>query len=677
MASFNIQPNFLSYIRRQLLPFAVRIKNHVVLFLFSILAFQSITFSQIAPVNPPAGGFHIDGGLRANTPTPNIGDWYPGSGGTGGSVFNNSSVPISPATAQTSALATPDAYNGNDNIFTNGSKFNDYIGDLNWFINSAPDKNDINNALYHVSRDASNNQWVFIAGDRLSTNGTSYIDFEFLQGTVSPVTATGKFDAHPLTSKPNGGGRTQGDIIISMEYTNGGTKPNVSIYQWKLSGSTWSYQLANIANLSTNAFAETNRTGAETNVPYSAFGTNTYPQFAFVEAAINITYVINQLNQGNTCAGLGIQTLWIKTKASASSTAALKDFINPIPVNFQFGNSGITPISDKCSNDNTQYLLAGTPSGGTFTGSGVSQSGGNYYFTPSVAGAGTHTISYSVSGCNATTTITVNATPGAPTVGVVDNCNGTSTLTVTGLVAGATITWTDDAANHNNPRIVTAAGTYSVTQTANGCTSIAGSGTAAPKATPPAPSVSYNPPACDEATFSVTINSPTSGAIYSIVDKNGNTISGVTPGSSYTAPNTTSFNFSNIPAGSGYKVTVTNNSCPSSPNTCGTVAPLTTTTAQSKEALSSIVESQTKVLAFPNPFSDKIRFTIQPDVSGKGSLELYNILGQKVKTVFHGNVEKGQVQTIEYSVPGAQRANLIYLFRIGNQRVTGKLIGLK
>jgi hypothetical protein len=53
------------------------------------------------------------------------------------------------------------------------------------------------------------------------------------------------------------------------------------------------------------------------------------------------------------------------------------------------------------------------------------------------------------------------------------------------------------------------------------------------------------------------------------------------------------------------------------------------------------------------------------------------MLGQKVKVVYSGNIEKGMVQTFEYNVPGAQRSNMIYMFRIGNYKTTGKLIGLK
>ena len=181
--------------------------------------FSSQIFGQFANVNPPTGGFAIDGGLRANTPTSpspfaaNQGDWYPGAGGTGLSVFDNSGAVIAPATTQTSGRAPAEAYNGNDNVFTNGSKFNDYVSALRWFENSAPDKNDINNALYHVSRDGTNNQWIFISGDRLSTNGTSYIDFELLQGIITQ-NANGTFTGVPVAAKPNGGGRTENDIII-------------------------------------------------------------------------------------------------------------------------------------------------------------------------------------------------------------------------------------------------------------------------------------------------------------------------------------------------------------------------------------------------------------------------------------------------------------------------------
>ncbi|HEY9340841.1 MAG TPA: hypothetical protein VIQ23_04640 [Hanamia sp.] len=754
--------------------------------LFILLSCQ-ITSGQVAPVTNPTGGFAIDGGLKANTPAANIGDWFPGAGGTGGSVFDASANAIN---ALTTGKKTDPYNSGSDDIFTNGSKFNDYVSSLRWTSSTAPDKNDINNALYHVARDASNNQWTFIGGDRLSTNGTSYIDFEFLQGTITQ-NAGGTFTGTPASGKPNGGGRTQGDIIISMEYTNGGTKPLVYIYQWKLSGSTWSYQLATIANLDANAFAETNRTGAETGLLYSAFGTNTYAQYAFVEAGINITYLISQLNSGNVCAGLNIQTLWVKTKAAASSTAALKDFMKPIPVNFQFGQSSITPAGPFCVNAAAVTLTA-DPSGGTFSGDGVSSSG---VFTPSAAGVGDHIISYSASGCTATTTITVNplASITTPSIGAV--CAGSTSASISYASASATqyrIVW--NAAAHTaglsdiaytnlpaSPFNITipstlAAGTYSGTiyvTNAAGCESagnaisltvnanptasagsapaaqcydavngntfsLSGSGsngnpswsvqtnannltvaitngttfsptvkvtggtgnvtlrltvtsTATPSCgsrtsdvtvsvtdQPSAPDASMLAPTCTDKTFSVQVNNPVSGTTYTLTQPGNNN-----PAKTINFTGTGSVIFTGLIFGDGFSVTGTNNAsgCVSSANNCGSTSSnremVGTKSATLPVQSITLEEPLTKVTAAPNPYNNRIRFSLQSAVSGQGTLELYDMLGQKLKTVFQGYVQKGQIKTIEYSVPGAQHSNLIYLFKVGSQRKTGVLIGVK
>ncbi|HEX9152640.1 MAG TPA: Ig-like domain-containing protein, partial [Flavobacterium sp.] len=629
-------------------------RNVASFLLVCFLFFSSQIYGQFADVNPPTGGFAIDGGLRANTPTSpspfasNQGDWYPGTvaGATGGSVFDNSGNVIAPATTQTSGRASGENYNGNDNIFTNGSKFNDYVSALRWFTNSAPDKNDINNALYHVSRDGSNSQWIFISGDRLSTNGTSYIDFELLQGTVVQ-NSNGTFTGTPLTTKANGGGRTKDDIIISMEYTNGGTKPVVYIYQWKLSGSTWSYQLiTSLTDLATNAFAETNRTAAESNLAYTAFGSTTYQQFAFVEAAVNVTYLISNALDGSSCSSLDIKTLWVKTKASASPTAALKDYITPIPVDLVFGSTDIDPILPKCADDGTAYLLSATPIGGTFSGPGVSLISGSYYFTPANAGgAGDKTITYSSADgtCTTTETIVVKALPtitgtlsvcvgsttqltgsataassnpwvsASPGVATIDNdglvtgiaagtsvitytnsdgCQKTATVTVNALptitgtltiCVGSTtqLTGSGSPASSNpwvsaspgvatvsNSGLVTgiSAGTAVITYTnSNGCQKTA---TVTVNANPAAPNITYNAPACDQINFSITITNVTNGAIYTIKDKNGNTIGGLSPASPYTALSSSNITFSNIPAGSGYQVSVSENGCGSSTTSC-------------------------------------------------------------------------------------------------------------
>ena len=76
-------------------------------------------------------------------------------------------------------------------------------------------------------------------------------------------------------------------------------------------------------------------------------------------------------------------------------------------------------------------------------------------------------------------TLTVNAIPSTPGVSVANNC-GSSILSATGTIGN--LLWSNSASTQSIT--VPAAGTYTVTQTVNGCTSASGTGVAAPKSTP-------------------------------------------------------------------------------------------------------------------------------------------------------------------------------------------------
>jgi hypothetical protein len=843
---------------------------------FLSLLLSSSLFAQVVNVNLPSGGFAIDGGLRANTPAspspfgPNQGDWYPGLvAGSGGSVFSAADVALNPLT---SGHRTDLANSTSDNVFSSGSKFNDYISSLRWANSGALDKGDINNALYHISRDGSNNQWIFIAGDRASTNGTSYIDFEFLQGTVTADASNGTFiGKYADNSSANAtGGRTVNDLLISMEYTGGGSKPNVYFYQWKLSGSTYSWQA--ITPPSGTAFAETNRT-AEASLPYSAFGKTSYADsLQFIEAGINITTLLRQTAQA--CAGLSIKTLWIKTKASAQSTAALKDFVDPIPVSFTFeGTTSITNPDSYCTSDLGTYTLAGSPSGGTFTVDGTPAT----TFTPSTAGVGSHTIQYTVSGCIFSKAFNVIANPTVYTLsgnsicasaagtGVITLSNsqtgvsyqlktsignndvqsaqsGTTgtALTWTGLPAGVSyyvvatgaaptactssttsatvtevalptiytlsgnsicasaantgvitlsnsqtgvsyqlkkvsdnssvqsaqngttgtaLTWgslpagvsyyvtatgatptscTSNTGNASitevaNPTIYSLSGnsicasapntgvitlsnsqtgvsyqlkkvsdnssvqsaqngttgnaltwgslpagvSYYVTATGatpTGCTSNTGNASVSQTANPDPPTVAYNAPACDQATFSIVVSGLQQGDIVTVLDKNGAAIGTLSPTSPYTVPAaTTSRSFSGIPAGSGYQVTLSRGGCTSTAQSCGTVSGHVTQKEAPVQSTTLIVEPTVK--AYPNPFNDRVKFIINSPAAGNGSLEVYNVMGQRVKTIYQGRINAGN-QSYELVIPKKQQETLIYVLRVDGKKVTGKLLQL-
>ena len=80
------------------------------------------------------------------------------------------------------------------------------------------------------------------------------------------------------------------------------------------------------------------------------------------------------------------------------------------------------------------------------------------------------------------------------------------------------------------------------------------------------------------------------------------------------------------------------------------------------------------VSSAPNPFTNRVRFTLQSNISGQGSLEIFNALGQKIATVYQGSIEAGKPLNKEYVAPRSLRSNLIYVFRVGDQKTSGKLL---
>jgi hypothetical protein len=101
-----------------------------------------------------------------------------------------------------------------------------------------------------------------------------------------------------------------------------------------------------------------------------------------------------------------------------------------------------------------------------------------------------------------------------------------------------------------------------------------------------------------------------------------------------------------------------------------------TTMGISRGAISEVVTDNLKVSAYPNPYNDVVKFSIESNISGQAQLEVYNMLGQKVKTVYNGYIQANRAQTVDYRVPTAVQENLIYILKIGGRQVTGKLLKL-
>ncbi|MEI9808792.1 MAG: hypothetical protein WDO16_13535 [Bacteroidota bacterium] len=121
-----------------------------------------------------------------------------------------------------------------------------------------------------------------------------------------------------------------------------------------------------------------------------------------------------------------------------------------------------------------------------FTGS-LLWSNGSTLTSVTVSDAAAYTVTQTVNGCTGnpgTGTSAPKTIPSAPVVNVVNNC-GNAVLTASGYTG--TLLW-DNAAT-TSAITVTSAAAHTVTQTVEGCTSIAGSGLAAPKTFPVAPSI--------------------------------------------------------------------------------------------------------------------------------------------------------------------------------------------
>jgi hypothetical protein len=144
--------------------------------------------------NGDPGGFEVDGDLRASvspSPTPCGGgsiitDWLNAlSGPNISSGLLNDNGSIKNTTVTFGGKDPAQCGNACDDVFT-GGKLNDNPNlTWTWETGASNDKTDMNNVYLHVSQDSAGHRWVTGSADRLSTNGTAYVDFEFLQKTLT------------------------------------------------------------------------------------------------------------------------------------------------------------------------------------------------------------------------------------------------------------------------------------------------------------------------------------------------------------------------------------------------------------------------------------------------------------------------------------------------------------
>ncbi len=430
---------------------------------------------------------------------------------------------------------------------------------------------------------------------------------------------------------------------------------------------------------------------------------------------IHAASVVGRVN-GNATTLLSPHTI---NSNLANQTAALTALgtLNGIQDNALFSSFAWTPASQTDAPGNIA-AIGNLSNANTSTGSAT--------FTPTAQGLGYQeglyafkvTATSAANGCGATALVFINVSGGAncpaDITGPSPVCEGTAGHVYSSASlaaknpfpeAGLTYTWsivpagaaTITSSSVNVTSITVTAGTIDftvkVTVTNQHGESFANSNCefAVDVVAKPTVSAIYNPPGCSDQSFSIDIPGSNASYNYTVTQPNSSSGYNVTK-----AGNGGLLNFAGLALGGGFLVTVSNpnvtgsctgstdcagstNSCASESITQSKVATdkVISTIPKSDELYRIVLESPTKVKAVPNPYTDKIRFNLVSGVSGMGILELYNMQGQKIGVVFEGFVQAGREFTKEYVVSGASRTNLIYIFRVGDQKISGKLINQK
>ena len=258
-------------------------------------------------------------------------------------------------------------FHGDDStVFASGSNKNG-MSPANWSSPASqniPDKNDILDAYTHIRRagpDLTDSLWMFGAISIENTTGNRYFDFELYQTDIRFNAPTLSFlgygaDSGHTSWKFDASGNilTAGDIIFSAEYSSS----SLSLLQARIwidkadllitpvafswdgdfdganNGSTYGY--ASIIPKTAGSFytglqcSSDEWAGSFSLVRADNTVTTTYLAKQFMEFSVNLSKLgLDPVQYGINPCGTPFRRVLIKTRASTSFTAELKDFIAP------------------------------------------------------------------------------------------------------------------------------------------------------------------------------------------------------------------------------------------------------------------------------------------------------------------------------------------------------------
>lgn len=358
----------------------------------------------------PGDGFEITDANIIDSPAGAPYDWsalFDANGAsTGVSGFVATSFVADPLSGD--PLASPPCLpdkKGDPTVFTSGGsdKNGDAINTWTYESGSVPNSKDDLSNLYAAARQepnstGGNDTVIYFGLERSDSNGSAHMDFEFLQNPIG-LQATGT-DSSGCPSGHFVGTRTVGDILLVMDFDNGGTVGDPQVLTWN--GTT--YEPAVLAAGTVGLFEN----GAP--IACGPWGcrdsqgnhVTTLPTNAFVEGYLNISQLFG------TTTPACYSSFDSKTRSSSSWSSELKDFA--------FG------AFDTCD-----ARISITPSG-------VNQVGSNHQFTVHVDANATGTFTPKA-GVQVTGTISGVGSFVGPNTCTTD-ASGNCTLTITSATAG-------------------------------------------------------------------------------------------------------------------------------------------------------------------------------------------------------------------------------------------------
>jgi hypothetical protein len=261
-----------------------------------------------------------------------------------------------------------------DDKWTMGTQPVDPVSGWYWKQGNVNDKEDIGNTGYAL---LGHNLYFF--ADLHANNGDASIGLWLLKGGVKEA-AGGTFT----------GTHEEGDLLVSLAFTNGHVTATPTIYRWTGGALT----LVTVGP--TVAGAATNGAPVASPWPYTPKkgSAGTYPETSFFEGFVNLDSL-----QGccfNPCIGTFLFLTW----ESQAPHAAESDLV------IGGGTTANLTARDTMVCSGNSVPLTGYPAGGTWSGYGVS---GNTFNAAGIA-PGTYTVSYwtiTMGGCVASTTAIV------------------------------------------------------------------------------------------------------------------------------------------------------------------------------------------------------------------------------------------------------------------------------